>query len=92
MTFNVFDENGKAVYGMEFVNHQNYLQSGLCAYYHNLAYARGEVHVATNPIVAKAVRLAGGNVDIVISNGDAAKARGSSYDFRKECKVIIVSK
>ena len=92
MTFNVFDENGKAVYGMEFVDNKHYLQSGLCAYYHNINYARGEVHVATNPIVAKAVRLASGNVDIVISNGDAAKARGSSYDFRRECKVIVVSK
>ena len=92
MTFNVFDEKGKAVYGMEFVNQQNYLQSGLCAYYHNLNYARGEVFVATNPIVTKALRLTGGNVDIVISNGDAAKVRGSSFDFRKECKVIVVSK
>ena len=92
MTFNVFDENGKAVYGMEFVDHQHYMQSGLCAYYHNINYAKGEVHVASNPISARAVRLAGGNVDIVISNGDAAKVRGSSYDFRKECKVIIVSK
>ena len=92
MTFNVFDENGKAVYGMEFVDHQHYLQSGLCAYYHNINYAKGEVHVASNPISARATRLAGGNVDIVISNGDAAKVRGSSYDFRRECKVIIVSK
>ena len=92
MTFNVFDEKGKAVYGMEFVDYQSYMQSGLCAYYNNINYARGEAHVATNPIVTKAVRLAGGNVDIVITNGDAAKVRGSSYDFRKECKVIVVSK
>jgi hypothetical protein len=48
--------------------------------------------VASNPIVAKAVRLSSGNVDIVISNGDAGKARGSSYDFRRECKVIVVTK
>jgi len=92
MTFNVFDEKGKAVYGMEFAEHQHYLQSGLCSYYHNINYARGEVFVATNPIVTKAVRLAGGNVDIVIASDAAAKVRGSSYDFRKECKVIIVSK
>ena len=92
MTFNVFDENGRAVYGMEFADHQHYLQSGLCSYYHNINYARGEVFVANNPIVARAVRLASGNVDIVISNSDAAKVRGSSYDFRRECKVIVVSK
>ena len=32
------------------------------------------------------------NVDIVVSNAVAAKVRGSSYDFRKDCKVIVVSK
>jgi hypothetical protein len=92
MTFNVFDTKGRPVYGMEFVAREHYLQSGLCAYYNNINYARGEVHVATNPIVTKAVRLTADNVDIVISDGDAAKVRGSSYDFRREGKVIIVSK
>ena len=46
--------------------------------------------MAGNPIVTKAVRLANGNVDIVIPNSQAAKVRGSSYDFRRDCKVIIV--
>ncbi|MDR1623231.1 MAG: hypothetical protein LBS00_12765 [Synergistaceae bacterium] len=92
MTFNVLDGNGRAVYGMSFVDYENYLQSGLCAYYNNINYARGEVHVASNPIVVQAVRLASGNVDIVISNADAAKVRSSSYDFRRECKVIVVCK
>jgi hypothetical protein len=92
MTFNVLDTKGRAVYGMEFVDQRHYLQSGLCAYYNNFEYARGEAHVAANPIVTKAVRLAAGNVDIVISDSDAAKVRGSSYDFRREGKVIIVSK
>jgi hypothetical protein len=92
MTFNVLDGNGKAVYGMNFVNQANYLQSGLCAYYNNINYAKGEAHVASNPIVAKAVRLADGNVDIVISNADASKVRNSTFDFRRECKVIVVCK
>ncbi|MDR1649488.1 MAG: hypothetical protein LBR71_04440 [Synergistaceae bacterium] len=92
MTFNVFDTKGRAVYSIEFTDRQHYLQSGLCAYFNNIEYAKGDLHVGTNPIVAKAVRLSAGNVDIVISDGDAAKARGSSYDFRRECKVIIVSR
>ena len=92
MTFNVLDGNGSALYGMSFVDENSYLQSGLCAYYNNINYAKGEVHVASNPIVAKAVRLASGNVDIVISNGDASKVRSSTYDFRRECKVIVVCK
>ncbi|MDR1742066.1 MAG: hypothetical protein LBR38_09555 [Synergistaceae bacterium] len=90
MTFNVYDGRGKPVYGMNFVKQENYLQSGLCAYYNNINYAKGEAYVASNPIVAKAVRLASGNVDIVISNADAGRVRASSYDFRRECKVIVV--
>jgi hypothetical protein len=90
MTFNVLDENGRAVYNIELADHKFYLQSGLCAYFNNINYAKGDIFVATNPISTKAVRLTAGNVDIVIPNGDAAKVRGSSYDFRRECKVIIV--
>ena len=92
MSFRVLDESGKPVYGMEFVDQDRFLQSGLCAYYNNINYAKGEVHVASNPIVTKAVKLKNGNVDIVIPNSAAAKVRGSSYDFRKDCKVIVVSK
>jgi hypothetical protein len=92
MTFNVLDGSGSVVYGMSFVNQENYLQSGLCAYYTNINYAKGEVHVASNPIVVKAAKLSPGNVDIVISNGDASKVRSSTYDFRRECKVIVVCK
>ena len=92
MSFRVLDESGKPVYGMEFVDYDRFLQSGLCAYYNNINYAKGEVHVASNPIVTKAVKLKNGNVDIVIPNSAAAKVRGSSYDFRKDCKVIVVSK
>ena len=92
MTFNIIDESGRVVYGIEFTDQRSYLQSGLCSYFNNINYAKGDIFVASNPIVTKALRLSTGNVDIVIPNGDAAKARGSSYDFRKECKVIIVSK
>ncbi|MCL2147059.1 MAG: hypothetical protein FWH52_04535 [Synergistaceae bacterium] len=90
MTFRVFDESGRAVYGIEFVNEASYLQSGMCAYYNNINYAKGEIHVAPNPISTKAVRLATGNVDIVIPNSAASMVRGSSYDFRKECKVLLI--
>ncbi|MDR2137369.1 MAG: hypothetical protein LBO68_03685, partial [Synergistaceae bacterium] len=92
MTFNILDTRGKAVYGIEFADQQHYLQSGLCAYFTNINYAKGDLHVGTNPITSKAIRLAAGNVDIVISDGDAAKVRGSSYNFRRECKVIVVSR
>ena len=46
----------------------------------------------TTTIRSKAVKLGRNNVDIVISNADAARVRSSSYNFRRECKVIVVSK
>ena len=90
MTFRVFDEGGRAIYGMEFVDQTFFLQSGLCSYFHNINTATGDPFVAPNPISAKAVRLATNNVDIVIPNSAASRVRGSSYDFRREGKVIIV--
>lgn len=90
MSFRVLDESGREVYSMSFVDHDRYMQSGLCAYYNNINFAKGEVSIAGNPIVTKAVRLSNGDVDIVIPNSQAAKVRGSSYDFRRDCKIIIV--
>ncbi|MDR1965383.1 MAG: hypothetical protein LBQ36_01620 [Synergistaceae bacterium] len=92
LSFRVVDASGHEVYGINHADQKFYAQSGLATYYNNIEYARGELRVATNPIVTKAVRLASDNFDIVIPNDAAAKVRGSSYDFRKECKVIIVCK
>ena len=92
MTFRVFDENNRAIYGIEFVDHNAFLQSGLCSYYNNINYAKGDIHFAPNPISARAIRLGANNVDIIISNSEASRVRGSSYNFRKDGKVAIVSK
>jgi hypothetical protein len=90
LSFSVVDESGRAVYGINFADQKFYMQSGLATYYNNIEYAKGELRVAANPIVTKAVRLTDGNLVIVIPNSAASRVRSSSYDFRKECKVIIV--
>jgi hypothetical protein len=92
LAFYVVDESGREVYGVNFADPVFAAKSGLGSYYNNIEYAKGEIRVATNPIVAKATRLGSDNTAIVIPNSAAAKVRGSSYDFRKECKVIIVVK
>jgi hypothetical protein len=92
LSFSVVDEGGREVYGIRFADPKFAAQSGLATYYNNIDYAKGEIRVATNPIVTKAVKLSQNNFAIVIPNSAAAKVRGSSYDFRKECKVIIVCK
>ena len=91
LSFRVVDGSGREVYGINFVDSNICEQSGLATYYNNLNYAKGELRVAANPIVTKAVRVLG-NGDIVIPDSDSARVRGSSYDFRRECKVIIVCK
>jgi len=92
LNFNVVDESGREVYGISFADSRFLATSGLASYYNNIEYAKGEIRVATNPIVTKAIRLGSDNVAIVIPNSAASRVRGSSYDFRKECKVIIVVK
>ena len=89
LSFAVTDERGNAVYGIRNADPKFLAQSGLATYYNNLNVARGELRVATNPISAKAIRVLDDGT-IVIPNSAAAKVLGSSYDFRKECKVIIV--
>jgi hypothetical protein len=91
LSFSVVDEGGGEIYGVRFADQKFLSQSGLATYYNNFEYAKGEIRVATNPIVTKALRI-GADGDIVIPNSAASRVRGSSYDFRKECKVIIVSK
>jgi hypothetical protein len=92
LAFRVADETGREVYGINFADPVFAAQSGLATYYNNIEYAKGEIRVASSPIVTKAVRLSADSVTIVIPNSAAAKIRGSSYDFRRECKVIIVVK
>jgi hypothetical protein len=93
MTFRIVDEKGKEVYGLGSVDRERFLSSGLCDYHNHLDYARGAPRVTDSPLVVKAVRVVGPqNVDLVVSNGDAAKIRGSAYDFRVPCRVSVVKR
>ena len=93
LIFRIVDENGKEVYGLDFVDSERFLASGLCDYQTNLAYAKDAPRVASSPIVAKAVKtISPANVDIVISNSDAARIRSGSFDFRTACRVTVVKR
>jgi hypothetical protein len=92
MTFQVFDASGRPVYDINNVSMERFNTSGLCAYFNNIEIAKGDLRVTSSPIIAKASKLADGNVNIIISNADAAKVRASAPDFRTDCKVIVVCK
>jgi len=92
MTFRVVDEKGKVLYSLDFVDRERFLSSGLCEYQTNMNYATGVPRVTDKPTVIKAKSLVGpNNVDIVISNGDAAKIPGG-YDYRIPCRVVVVKR
>jgi len=92
MTFRVVDEKGKVLYSLDFVDRERFLASGLCEYQTNMNYATGVPRVTDKPTVIKAKSLVGpNNVDIVISNSDAAKIPGG-YDYRIPCRVVVVKR
>jgi hypothetical protein len=90
LSFRVVDEEGRAVYGVNFADPAFAVQYGLAVYRNSLERAREESRVAANPIVTEAVRLVFDSGDIVIPNAAASMINGGSYDFRRECKVVIV--
>lgn len=93
MMFRIVDASGKEVYSLGFVDKERFLSSGLCDYHTNINYAMGAPRVADAPLRVKAVKMVGPqNVDIVISNADAAKIRKSTYDFRIPCRVTVVKR
>lgn len=93
MTFRVIDGSGKEAYSLAFVDKERFLSSGLCSYHMTVGYAKIEPRVTDAPLVVKALKTVGPyNVDIVVSNADAAKIRNSTYDFRIPCRVIVVKR
>ena len=86
----ILDEEGRPVYGVNFGNRDIQNQSGLYVWYNKMVYARDEHRVGRRPLVIKAQRLSNGRSDIVIPNYAAKLVRNNTYNFRRDCKVIIV--
>ncbi len=86
----ILDEEGRPVYGVNFGNRDIQNQSGLYVWYSRMLYARDEQRVGSRPMIIKAQRLSNSDHDIVIPNYAAHEIRNNSYNFRRECRVIIV--
>ena len=87
------DENGKEVYGSAFVSREYAVQQGVCQYLRILGDAANLVRVAPKPLWVKGLRTSNSAAcDIVISNADASRLRGTSshLSFLKQCRVIIL--
>lgn len=88
----VFDENGKEVYGPDFVSEEGLAQGGIVGYQKTVDGAKKDARAGKSPLIIKALRKRkGAETDIVISNADADKLRGNTnLSFLKDGKVIIV--
>jgi len=93
MSPKVLDENGKEVYGSMNVDREYAVQQGMSGYARDLTAAQSNPRVTNNPVSVKGIKTEGpGKSDIIISNADAEKIRGTSENlsFLKKCRVMIV--
>jgi hypothetical protein len=93
MSPKVIDESGKEVYGSVNVDREYAVQQGMSGYARDLTAAQSNPRVTNNPISIKGIKTEGpGRSDVVISNADAEKIRGTldNLTFLKKCRVMIV--
>lgn len=94
MVVRILNENGQEVYGAAFVSREFAVQRGMVRYVRDLTTARCVPEMGGNPLVVKGLRTREpGRTDIIISNADASKIRGTSehISFLRQGRVLIVS-
>lgn len=93
MSPKIVDEDGKEVYGSDYVSREFAIKQGIVGYTKDVNAARQNERVAANPVVVKGIKTTGsGSSDIVISNADAAGLRDASKNlsFLEQTRVLIV--
>lgn len=89
----VLDVNNQEVYGTGEVGRDYALQIGVVGYEKDLNRAKGNERVTNNPMIVKAVKVAGAHkTDVVISEQDARRIRDAArnMNFLQQCKVMII--
>ena len=93
----IYDENGRAVYGMKNINPDFAISTGMVEYAASLESAAARSRAGANPLVVKAIAVRGGGnsankVNVVVSAEDADRilvANGSS-GMLHNCAVLFV--
>lgn len=93
ITFRIVSASGKEVYSFDQVDMEHFLSSGLADYHTSVDWAKDQPRVATTPLMVKPVKVdAPKNVDIIVSDGDAAKIAALPEEVVKKCRVSIVKR
>jgi hypothetical protein len=93
MSPRVIDENSQEIYGAAYVSREYAVQQGVSGYSKNMDSAVANERVTNNPMIVKGIKTVGpGKSDIMISNAEASKLKGSpgNLEFMKQCRVMIV--
>jgi hypothetical protein len=93
MSPKVLDESGQEIYGSKFVSREWAVQIGMVGYDKDVNRARSNDRVTNNPLVVKALKLAGENkADVVVAAASAAQIRNAaaSQNFLDKCKVMFI--
>lgn len=88
----ILDESGKEIYAAGVVSQEALKANGIAGYLKSLEEAKKNARVGEEPLVVKAVKLAGAS-DLVISNADAKKLLdpAGNATYLAEGRVIIVA-
>jgi hypothetical protein len=89
----IVDEEGRVVYGSPYASRDYAVERGMVSYAKGFAAVQKNHRVAPRPLIVKGIRTTKtGPCDIVISNADAARIRGSASNLRvmQRCRVVIV--
>jgi hypothetical protein len=89
----ILNSVGDQVYGTGFVSREYALQVGIVGYARNLEAARQDSRVADNPLLIRALSVAGkGRTDLVISDQDALALHSLSENlsFLEKCQVMFL--
>jgi hypothetical protein len=93
MAPSIVDEEEQVVYGSAYASRDHAVEWGMVSYGNNFDAVQNNPRVAPRPLRVKGIRTTKtGPCDIVISNADAAKIRGSASNLMvmQRCRVIIV--
>jgi len=89
----ILDEDEREVYGSAYVSKEWFEKQGIVAYAKSLSEAKANSRVSGNPLVVKAIRVAGANNrDLILSTEDSRRIRelSKNLNFLDHAKVVII--
>jgi len=89
----IFDEDDQLVYGPPYISREYAVKKGVAGYFRDVGAAQRDERVGPKPLTVKGIKTAAnGPSDLIISNSDAARIRGTASNLKwlQRCKVLIV--